>query len=440
MCARPVDVPAAAATRAGVVHDVRVGRQGVYDGDRRLVGYELSFRTAPVRGSAAPSVAPSAAASAAASAAPSAAADRVETGEQATSRLLSATFGTFGLEGISDGKPVFVRLTRGFLTGLLPIPVEPDGVVIVVTDQVAVDHELLLGLAELRDAGFRIAVDDYRGDVARSVLVELADFVTIDVDALSPLVVPGLVQSCRQTGATLVAVNVADADAMQRCVALGFELFCGEYLARPAVLSRRVLSPSQLICVRLLDELADPDAPLSRIEQLVGSDPGLSLRLLRGAHSAAGAGHEVESLRQAMVLIGPRRLRSWVVITLLEGTATQNASDDLWGVLARAHACSRLAPSSADLAYTIGLLSGAAQLLATDVETVAEVVGVGHDAREALVDGQGPAGHALRAVLAHEREDDEAVAAEGFNGAEVSRVYLDALRDSLQLVHEFLGR
>ena len=271
---------------------------------------------------------------------------------------------------------MFVRLTRGFFTGMLPIPVEPADVVLVVTDHLTVDHELLLGLAELRQAGYQVAVDNYRGDVARSALVELADFVKIDIDSLSPLVVPGLVQSCRQTGATLVAANVGDADAMQRCAALGFELFCGEYLARPAVLSRRVLSPSQVICARLLNDLANPDAPLSRLEQLVGSDPGLSMRLLRGAHSAAGAGQEVESLRQALVLIGPQRLRSWVVLTLLEGTATQNASDDLWSVLARAHACARLTPDNADLAYTIGLLSGAAQLLGTDAEDVAKVAGL----------------------------------------------------------------
>jgi c-di-GMP phosphodiesterase len=292
----------------------------------------------------------------------------------------------------------------------------------------------------LRQAGFRIAVDNYRGDVARSALVELADFVSIDVDSLSPMVVPGLVQSCRQTGATLVAANVADADSMQRCSVLGFELFSGEYLSQPVVLSQRVLSPSQVICVRLLNDLADPDVPTTRIEQLVGSDPGLTMRLLRGAHSAAGAGQEVESLRQALVLIGPQRLRSWVVLTLLEGTATQNASDDLWSVLARAHACSRLTPDSADLAYTIGLLAGAARLLGTDLEDVAKVAGLGRDASEALIGGAGPAGHALRAVLAHEREDDQAVAAEGLNAAEVSRVYLDALRDSLQLVHDFLGR
>ena len=39
------------------------------------------------------------------------------------------------------------------------------------------------------------------------------------------------------------------------------------------------------------------------------------------------------SLRQALVLIGPRRLRSWVVLTLLEGGTTTSSSDDLWSVL-----------------------------------------------------------------------------------------------------------
>jgi EAL and modified HD-GYP domain-containing signal transduction protein len=201
-----------------------------------------------------------------------------------------------------------------------------------------------------------------------------------------------------------------------------------------------VLAPSQLICVRLLNDLSDPETPLHRIEQLVGSDPGLSMRLLRSAHSAAGSGREVESLRQALVLVGPRRLRSWVVLALLEGTATQNTSDDLWSVLTRAHACQRLAVDDGDLAYTIGLLSGAAQLLSTDAATVAEVAGVGPDARAALLGGEGVAGRALRAVLAHEGEDDDGVAAAGFTSADVSRIYLEALHESLQLVHEFLGR
>ncbi|HEY6794973.1 MAG TPA: HDOD domain-containing protein, partial [Kineosporiaceae bacterium] len=328
----PTGGPASAAlpgpvTAAATVHDVRVGRQAVYDTRYRLVSYELLFRDGRDR---------------AAEDSP----DRA-TGEAATSQVIAATFATFGLDAVSAGKPVFINFTRGFLTGLLPIPVGPDLVIIEVTDQVRADRELLRGLTQLKGAGYRIVVDDYRGDPGRSPLVELADFVKIDVNAVATRALPRLVQACRLTGARLVASGVVDGDLLHQCADLGFELFQGDHLDRPAVLERRVLSPSQLVCARLLSELSQPNVSLTRLEQLVGSDPGLAIRLLRSAHSASGTGRPVESLRQALVLIGPQRLRSWIVLTLLEGVATQNASDELWNVLARAHTCAGLAALAA---------------------------------------------------------------------------------------------
>ncbi len=400
---------------AGMVRFVRIGRQAIYDARRQLVSYELLFRSGDDRrpGEVA--------------------------GEQATSQVIASTFGTFGLDNISDGRPVFINFTRAFLTGVIPIPVPADAVIIEITDQVDVDHELLLGLAHLRAAGYRLAVDNYRGDLKRGALVEIADFVKIDVNSLPTMVVPGLVHQCGSTGATLLATHVEDAEVFQRSTDLGFELFQGSYLQRPIVLEQRSLSPSQLICIRLLNDLADARVPIGRIEQMVGSDPGLTLRLLRTANSAAaGAGREVTSLRQALVLIGPRLLRSWVVLTLLEGGTTRNTSDDLWSILARAHACQRLALHQADLAFTIGLLSGAAELLGSEPSDVADRSGVGHETRTALLEGAGEAGRALTAVLAHERDDVNGVEATGLMPFDVSRAYLESLSDSLKLVHELM--
>jgi EAL and modified HD-GYP domain-containing signal transduction protein len=194
-----------------------------------------------------------------------------------------------------------------------------------------------------------------------------------------------------------------------------------------------------MICVKLLNDLADPQVPITRIEQMVGSDPGLTLRLLRTANSAStGLGCEVTSLRQALVLIGPRLLRSWVVLTLLEGSATRSASDDLWSVLARAHACQRLAVHQADLAFTVGLLSGAADLLGSDPSEVVVRSGVGAEAKAALLEGAGEAGQALRAVLAHEKDDVEGFSETGFMPFDVSRAYLESLSESLKLVHDLM--
>lgn len=401
--------------RPGLVRNVRVGRQGIYDANRSLLAYQLLFRAYDGVG------------------------DSLVAGERATSQVIASTFGTFGLDNIANGRPVFINFTRAFLTGIIPIPVEPAGVVIEVVDTVVVDGELLAGLAGLRDEGYRIAAADYRGEPERDALLDLVDYVKVDV-TVPPELLTSIAGRVRDYGAALVATQVNDEDTLRDCVELGFELFQGPMLQRPTVLERRTLSPSQLICVRLLSDLADPDAKIQSIELMVGSDPGLTLRLLRSANSAASATtSDVTSLRQALVIIGPRRLRSWVVLTLLEGGSSTSASDGLWNVLARAFTCRRLGGGHADLAFTIGLLSGAAELLGVEPEVIADGSGMNDQARAALLAGEGEAGRALLAVLAHERDDDEGVASTGLLLFDVSRAYLESLSESLKLVTEING-
>jgi len=393
-----------------LVRRTRVGRQAIFDADRRIVSYELLFEAGPGA--------------------------ELVASEQATSQLIATTFGTFGIDAISDGKPVFLNITRAFVTGVIPIPIEPENVVVEILDRMVFDHELMLGLRALKDSGYRIALKGFLGDIAQAVLLDVADFAVIDVDGAPPAMLPGLVERVRSTGATLMASNVTEAQTLQRCLSAGFELFQGSFLARPGVLEGRALSPIQLVCVRLLNQLGAPEVSIHTIEQMVGSDPGLTMRLLRTANSSAhGVRHEVTSLHQAIVLLGPRRLRSWVVLTLLEGGATTNTTDDLWSVLARALACQRLAAREADLAYTVGLLSGCAELLGSDVAEVADGAGIGQQARAALLEGVGEAGRALTAVLAHERDEVDAIVDAGLTPFDVSRAYLESLSESLTVVH-----
>jgi EAL and modified HD-GYP domain-containing signal transduction protein len=405
-----------------LVRRVRVARRGIHDGRRQLAGYRAVFAVPETGGRAGAPV------------------EVGPGGGQASAMAVAAALGTFGVDGLADGKPLFVGLPRPFLTGIVPIPADPAAVVLELGEHVAPDAELLLALIRLKQAGHRIAVGDYRGDAVRGALVELADVVSIEVTALPTLVVPGLVAACRQREVTLVATGIEDAATFAHALELGFDLFEGRYLQRPRLLERRVLTPSQLGCVRLLGELADPDLPMSRIEQLVGSDPGLTLRVLRTANSAAtGTASELSSLRQALVLLGPRRLRAWIVLALLDGGSSRDASQDVWSVLARAHATQRLATAERELGYTIGLLSGAAELLGAKAEDVAQGAGLGQQARSALLEGDGDAGRALVAVLAHERDDVDAVSRTGLEPLDVSHAYLMSLRESLQIVHELRG-
>lgn len=53
------------------------------------------------------------------------------------------------------------------------------------------------------------------------------------------------------------------------------------------------------------------------IESLLRTDAPLSLRVLRAANSAAYATWQIASVRQALVLIGLERLRSWLLLMVL---------------------------------------------------------------------------------------------------------------------------
>jgi len=417
-----VNVPTSHAEALGgpAVAPVRVGRQGIYDRDRTLVAYELLFRA---HGRAA--------------------AELAEGPEQdhATSQVISATFGDFGVEQIAGDKLLFINLTRGFFTGDLPMPCSPDQVVLELLESIPVDDELMAGLHRLKAAGYRIAVDDFAGEEWRLPAVDVADYVKIDVEDTADRfeAVLELARS-RNPRAVIVVERIEDDELFARCLAAGGHLFQGYGLQRPVTLESVSLTPSQLVCLRLVRALTVSDSSIGEIESLVASDPALALRVLRTVGSAAyGTRSEITSLRQAIVLLGRRQLSSWVVLMLLGGVTSVD-TESLTMVLARASACSRLAPGESDVAFTAGLLSGLASIMGVDPDELVETTGVASSVKHALVAGHGDAGHALQAVLAYEKDAPGRVGGQGLSVYEVSRAYLAALSGAMATVASLLDR
>lgn len=386
---------------------VQVGRQGIYDRDRVIVAYEMLFR--PMK-------------------AGFGLATEVEH-ERATSHVISAVFGDFGVADIADTRPLFINVTRSFLVGDLPLPDAPEQVVVEVVKHVVVDEALLSGIASLKARGFRIAVDDWVAEPEREALLPLADVVKINLsrtDLASLATLVGHVHAVNP-GASIVVERIEDAESFEAAHSLGVELFQGHYLQRPQVIETPQLAPSEIMCLRLLGALAADELSMREIEGIVSGDPGLAIRVLRTASSAAAAGRPVSSLRQALALIGPKMLSSWVVLMLVGGTG-KVAHDQVVTMLARASTCSALATNAPHVAFTAGLLSGVSEILGVAAVDTIRTTGVGPEVADALISGEGVAGTALRAVLAHERHNPQAVVANGFTPYEVSRAYLEAVR------------
>src|SRR5215212_4992862 len=142
-----------------LVRRVRVTRHGIYDARRQLVAYRAAFSVGTVgTGGAVPGQRTGT------SGTPAGPAGRDGDHVPSSTQAVAAAFGTFGVDALTDGKPLFARLPRPFVTGIVPVPAEPAALVVDLGPHTFADAELLAGLARLRRDGYRVSLADHTGD------------------------------------------------------------------------------------------------------------------------------------------------------------------------------------------------------------------------------------------------------------------------------------
>jgi EAL and modified HD-GYP domain-containing signal transduction protein len=386
---------------------VHVGRQPILDEDGSLYGYELLFRDT----------------------AGSTCADG--NGDAATTRTILAAFSAFDVSELLGGRLGFVNLTRSFLVGELPVPFRPGGAVLEVLETVEIDEALVAGARRLADEGYLVALDDFEWTPAAEPLLEIASIVKVDVLGLPWEEVLRTARRCRRHQVRLLAERVEDEAMMHRCREAGFTLFQGYHLGRPQTMTAQTLTPGQAVALHLLARLSDPATTASDVDEIMRSDPGLTLRLLQIANAAAnGLTRGVSSIRDAVVLVGLLRLRAWLVLITLSGIG--GTVDGLDTALTRARTCEVLAHAMPrvrpDVAFTLGLLDGIAQSLAVGAEALLErLPPLSVELAGALTGSAGPLRRLLDAVRGYEDGALGAVAAAGFEPANIAEAYLRAL-------------
>ena len=209
-------LPQANPDQDSALRRVLLGRQGIFSDTRQLVGFELLFR-APGREGL-----------------------RVDLWnarqqDRATEHVLAAAF--FGGVDVSEGLPLFVNFTRSYLVNRESYLRPPDEIVLEVVESAHADASLFDRLADLKAAGYRIAIDDFLGTDSQRRLLELADFVKIDYRDLASRG-PRHFAAARVAEATLIAERIETESTFAECLDLGFEQFQGHLFERAVVLER----------------------------------------------------------------------------------------------------------------------------------------------------------------------------------------------------------
>jgi len=361
-----------------------VGRQPIFDAQLRVHGYELLFRDlTPSRPS----------------------------GETMTADVLVHAGLDMGLPSLVGDKLAFVNTTRSYLVGELEIPFPPRQTVIDILEDVPRDPEVVAGCRRLAQNGYTLAADgrSIRRDEV-DPLLELVSMIKVDVYGLSAGELPEAVRYCSAYGVKLIAKRVEEQEQLNACRKLGFDLFQGYLLSRPELVGGQALTPSRLTCQRIMEKLEDPQTSAEDVEDIVKTDPSLSYRFLRiaGAGATRGLHRRLSSVREAVVLIGQRRLRAWVALMLLADA--KEGSDELLKIaMTRARMAEliaqRIDPRLSEPAFTAGMLSALDLPLGLPLSEVVGGLSLTTELEDALLGGPGPLGGILSDVQAWEVGD-----------------------------------
>jgi EAL and modified HD-GYP domain-containing signal transduction protein len=287
------------------------------------------------------------------------------------------------------------------------------------------------GCRQLAKSGYRLALDDYVWE-DDDPLLDLVSIVKLDVLALTPAQLAHAVAQRGGFAVELVAEKVETRQQLDHCRQLGFDLYQGYLLSRPEVVEGQALSPSRLTCLQVIEKLCDPDTSAREVERTVQTDAALSYRFLRvaGAGASQGLFRRLSSVRDAVVLLGQRRLRAWLTLMLLDGA--QPGSDEMLHIaMTRARMAELMArildPRLADSAYTVGLLSALQLLLQASLAQIVDSLSLSGELEDALLEQRGILGGVLADVLTWEVGGENFQLRSGTAPADVERCYLQAL-------------
>lgn len=388
---------------------VSIARQPILDAKARVFGYELLYECGP---------------------------GPFEPVDTAAARALSEAVLSIGVDPLSCGRPLFVTLTRSLLLGgagsLLP-----PSTVLILDEQVVGDAEVVGACTELRQLGYSFALTQFGPSATTPELLPFAQYARVDLRRTKPVDWKPVATQLTTRGIKPIADRVENADVATAAVEAGFHLLQGHYFSKPTTFLAAQIPARRLAYIKLLAALNREHVSIDEVEALVMHDLSLSVRVLRAVNSAAfGIGHDITSLRHALVLLGLAQVRKWASVWAIAGLGDEDSSGIIAMSLVRARCCeylSEVMPRREGGGYfLLGLCSLLDIVLRRPMRIAIEDLPLPNLIREALLGRENVARTVLDTVVHYERGEWNAAYAAAdrlnINFDLLPDIYADAIR------------
>ncbi len=372
--------------------NIFIARQPIFDREKRVLAYELLFRSGPQNFFAAGT-----------------------DGDKASSKVINNSLLVFGLDTLIGSKKAYVNITRRVLIDELITVLPHERTVVEMLETIEPDPEVLAACKTLKERGYAIALDDFVCKPGMDDLAALADVLKIDF-----LVTKGderrqVAEKYLPQGIQMLAEKVETNEDFQQALDCGYAYFQGYFFCKPEMLSRKEIPVFKINYLRFLQEINRPDLDFEGLEQVIKQEVSLSVGLLRILNSAAFARPaKITSIRQSLVMLGERSIRTWATLIAVTNIGADKPGELVVTSLVRARFCELLAPiagmaSAALDLFLVGILSTVDALVGRPLDEIIEPMPLSDEVKKTLLQGGTRMADVFGLARAYERGEWEQI-------------------------------
>lgn len=172
-------------------------------------------------------------------------------------------------------------------------------------------------VSQLRQRGLGIGLFHQPWHPAFNLLRNLADFAVLDVGTSEARDINDFRALFALPDKQFLALNIDSPDEQALCQQSGLDFFHGRFAAALPLKPQTPQGDPYKVQLLNLLQLIEGGAEIPDIAEAVKQAPILSFRILRYLNSPAlGLSHRIESISQALVMLGRQRLSRWLAILL----------------------------------------------------------------------------------------------------------------------------
>jgi c-di-GMP phosphodiesterase len=235
--------------------------------------------------------------------------------QESAASLSSSTY--LGLqEAMERGKKIMVGFDEASVLTGVPHALPPSFGVVRVLPGATHAPGLDVALQRLHQEGYQTVIEVMAGEPLPADICRRADIFAFDLGATPPKATA--LDLMRKHKAVMLARGLKTVEQFQATKDMGFTLFQGSFFKEPECVPDRKLGSNEIARLNLFRLIETDDPDLKAIAAAIRSDVSISFRLLSYLNSAFfGFRQNIQSIDQAMMLLGWVKLKGWLRAILL---------------------------------------------------------------------------------------------------------------------------